>query len=393
MIIAVFGSICSGKTTFANYLKIKFGFDVIDLKNIPEHELKETSSCSSNSLKMEFDLTSKENLKENTPVKEQSPISLAKEEYKEFEGKETKKDDKFNKDHLLNINTPNKEKPETPSLYIESPEKKLVLDKFSKKNYLNKLLKQKTCNKRDAKIVIINIDEECLSILMRKSFFRLIKISALAMDRYKNYKLKYTSSFEAQDFLIIDKEYSSNIISSKQDFNIHNNSTIEEFYTKIDRMFNEFNICERLEWEDYFMQVAEAISNRSNCIKQKVGALIVKDFKIIASGYNGTAKGLKNCYEGGCERCFSEAEQGVGLNNCVCIHAEQNAIIEIGAEKLSKCTIYTTCYPCNLCSLFIVQSGIKKVVYDRDYNSSLSSKVLSDAGIEIVKYKKKLISI
>jgi dCMP deaminase len=216
----------------------------------------------------------------------------------------------------------------------------------------------------------------------------LIEISACPLDRYYNYKKKYDNNCDAETFLKLDKSCSSRLISAKLDFTIFNNSSLEEFHSKIDIMLNEYKICERPEWEDYFMDNAEKISNRSNCIKQKVGALIAKENKIVSSGYNGTARKLRNCYEGGCKRCLSEAKQGESMDGCLCIHAEQNAILYVGKKKCEGSTLYTTCFPCEKCAIIIVQSGIKEVVYDREYKSDARN-IFSEANIKITKYKKK----
>jgi len=382
MNIAVFGSKCSGKATFANYLVTKYGFVLIDADNLKEKNDRFNSN-SSNSAKMMSKLQLNENSNEKTNLNEKFLISSEKEVLKDSEIEKIIKNDE------IKLNTPIKEKDESVSLYLESPVKNAQSGKKSKSEALNEEIKQLILNNPGMKIVILNLDKESVQDLLRKSFFRLIKISASAWDRFMNYKNKYDKNCEAETFMKLDKMYSSKLISSYQNFKIYNDSTLEKFHSKIDLMFNEYKICERLDWEDYFMEVAEKISNRSNCIKQKVGAIIVKDSKITSSGYNGTASGLENCFEGGCERCFSEAKQGENISNCVCLHAEQNAILELGKKKSSGSTLYTTCFPCTACANIIVQSKIKKVVYDREYSLSKATVLFSKAGIELIKYKKK----
>jgi len=381
MIIAVFGSKCSGKTTFARYLETKYGFIVYDSDNIKE-QTDQFNINSSDSIKMMSMLKLNEKSNEKPTTNEILLINSEKEELKDTEIKEII----INQE--IKLNTPIKVKPESANKFLESPVKNSHSGKKSKSEVLNQDIKQLTLNTPGKKIVILNLNDEDVKDLSRKSFFRLIEVSAHCLDRFTYYKNKYDKNCEAETFLKLDKIYSSKPISLNPDLKILNDSTQETFYYKIDRMFNEYNICDRLKWIDYFMKVAEMISNRSNCIKQKVGAIIVKEFKIISSGYNGKASGLKNCYEGGCKRCFSEAKQGENMGDCVCLHAEQNALLEIGKKESSGATLYTTCFPCDSCASMIVQSKIKKVIYDREYKCSLAREILLEAGIEIVKYEK-----
>ena len=117
----------------------------------------------------------------------------------------------------------------------------------------------------------------------------------------------------------------------------------------------------------YFLRLAEVVATRSNCMKRAVGAVIVNDLRIVSTGYNGTPFGSLNCNQGGCERCNSNAPSGVRLDECLCIHAEENAVIEAGRAKANGGTIYVTLSPCLTCSKTVVQAGIKRIVYNRKY--------------------------
>lgn len=86
-------------------------------------------------------------------------------------------------------------------------------------------------------------------------------------------------------------------------------------------------------WDKYFMQLSHLLSKRTNCMKRAVGCVIVNDKRIVATGYNGTPFGMVNCMQGGCPRCNSMAPSGIGLDECYCIHAEENAVIEGGRSK------------------------------------------------------------
>ena len=133
------------------------------------------------------------------------------------------------------------------------------------------------------------------------------------------------------------------------------------------------------------MKVAYAVKARSNCMKRSVGAVIMQKFRIISTGYNGTPGSLKNCYEGGCKRCNSNAKQGVDLHLCVCIHAEESAILETKISAMKGATIYTTLFPCGFCAKIIKHVKIARVVYDEEFDDRNSLKILQDGGIEICK--------
>jgi len=89
----------------------------------------------------------------------------------------------------------------------------------------------------------------------------------------------------------------------------------------------------RPSWDTYFMHLAHLASRRSNCMKRRVGCILVKNCRVIATGYNGTPRGVRNCNEGGCVRCNNNARAGVGLDTCLCLHAEENALLEAGRER------------------------------------------------------------
>ncbi len=162
---------------------------------------------------------------------------------------------------------------------------------------------------------------------------------------------------------------------------VTNNGTLGELYRKLDellpRMMSRF---ERPGWDDYFMNIAKVVATRSNCLKRKVAAIIVKDRRVISTGYNGTPRGAKNCNEGGCPRCNRMAESGTALEECLCCHGEENAITQAAyhGTRLKGSTLYTTYAPCLLCTKMIINSGISEVVYNLDY--PLNDRALSLLG-------------
>jgi dCMP deaminase len=146
----------------------------------------------------------------------------------------------------------------------------------------------------------------------------------------------------------------------------------------------------RPSWSEYFMSIACLTSLRSNCIKRKVGAIVVKENRILSLGYNGTPFGLPNCLDGGCKRCADGTNAGSHLDLCMCLHAEENALMFVSQKDLLNATLYCTLIPCLSCMKKIVQSGIKTVYYHDDYQHELDAltKQLSvDANVTLCKIK------
>jgi dCMP deaminase len=133
--------------------------------------------------------------------------------------------------------------------------------------------------------------------------------------------------------------------------------------------------------------MAELAASRSTCVRRRVGAVIVKDRMVLSTGYNDTPRGLPNCGDGGCDRCASEAPSGTGHDTCLCIHAEQNAIIQAAYHGVSinGAAIYVTHQPCLTCAKMILNAGLGRVVFAGDYPDSLARKVLEDGGVALVR--------
>lgn len=149
-------------------------------------------------------------------------------------------------------------------------------------------------------------------------------------------------------------------------------------------MSNDMN---RPSWDEYFMEIAEVARKRSTCLRRQVGAVIVKDNRILSTGYNGAPKGLKHCSEVGCTRANYNIPSGERHELCRGLHAEQNAIIQaaVFGIAIEGATIYTTLSPCILCTKMIINSGIKRIVLREHYNDPLAIEMLEESGITVVK--------
>lgn len=136
------------------------------------------------------------------------------------------------------------------------------------------------------------------------------------------------------------------------------------------------------------MEMADLAATRSTCLRRNVGAVIVKDRRAIATGYNGAPQGVKHCDEiGGCLRQQLNVPSGQRHEICRALHAEQNAIIQAAAmgHAIEDSTIYITHKPCVICAKMIINAGIKRIVIKEDYPDEMSEKILEEAGLKCVK--------
>jgi dCMP deaminase len=141
----------------------------------------------------------------------------------------------------------------------------------------------------------------------------------------------------------------------------------------------------RPDWDRYFMDIAHVVGRRANCSRRQVAAVIVKDRRIISTGYNGTPRGVRNCFEGGCPRCASDAPSGHNLGECICSHAEENAIVQAAYHGIAvrSGVLYCTLSPCLTCAKMIVNAGIAEVVYESEYRFTGQTRdLLAEAGVE-----------
>jgi dCMP deaminase len=182
-----------------------------------------------------------------------------------------------------------------------------------------------------------------------------------------------------------------NATRQKADLVVNNDGTLEELHRELDKLLPPLmSRFMRPTWDEYFMSIARVVAMRSNCMKRKVAAIIVKDMRVVSTGYNGTPRGARNCNEGGCPRCNGMAASGTALDECLCCHGEENAITQAAyhGTSLKGSTLYTTFAPCLLCTKMIINSGIVEVVYNQDYplnDTALS--LLKECGVKLRQHK------
>ncbi|AGL03840.1 deoxycytidylate deaminase [Desulfoscipio gibsoniae] len=146
---------------------------------------------------------------------------------------------------------------------------------------------------------------------------------------------------------------------------------------------------QRPAWDDYFMEITGVVSRRSTCLRRQVGALIVRDHRILATGYNGAPAGMRHCLEIGCLREKRGIPSGERHELCRGLHAEQNALLQAAVHGISiaKGVFYVTHQPCVLCAKMIANACISKVVYRGDYPDPLALDIFKESGIELVRFK------
>ncbi|POW18909.1 hypothetical protein PSHT_05232 [Puccinia striiformis] len=217
---------------------------------------------------------------------------------------------------------------------------------------------------------------------------------------------------------------SSQTLQSLTRYTIVNDGTIAEMRDKLaGQDIGKIRELQRPSWDTYFTELANLASLRSNCMKRRVGAVLVSgDKRVLSTGYNGTPRGMSsvpilhpllpiitaysvffldlsvNCNQGGCKRCNGSNfvphiltqkttvvdKCGVNLDECLCLHAEENALLEAGRERIKNSTLYCNTCPCLRCSIKIVQCGVLEVIYSNPYSmDKQAQKIFTEAGIKL----------
>ncbi len=141
-------------------------------------------------------------------------------------------------------------------------------------------------------------------------------------------------------------------------------------------------------WDEYFMTIAGVVATRSTCLRRQVGAVLVKEKRILATGYNGAPRGLRHCAETGCLRMAQNVPSGERHEICRALHAEQNALLQAAAYgiQIEGATLYCTTQPCVLCAKMLINAGVTKVICAESYPDELALALLSEAGVELIRF-------
>lgn len=235
----------------------------------------------------------------------------------------------------------------------------------------------------------------------RAKHFRLIRVEAPVEVRFdrtvrrgrENDPVTLEKFIELENREIVGDEASQNLaqVEAMADDALTNTGALDQLYPQIDALVGRLlREVRRPDWDHYFMDIAKVVASRSNCIKRKVAAIIVRDKRVVSTGYNGTPRSTRNCNEGGCPRCNSLATSGTNLDECLCSHGEENAIVQASYHgvSLKDAIIYTTFAPCLMCAKMIINSGIREVIYNVEYPLNDSAfRLFDEAGVLVRKLK------
>jgi len=230
-----------------------------------------------------------------------------------------------------------------------------------------------------------------LEVFSKRPLFLLISVDAPLLSRFSWHEASCQDTASCESFLEFcqksDEQYyngSLHDVMAKAEVRLLNSGTLKELRCLVD----DFELTNpewiRPGWDTYFMRLADLASSRSNCMKRRVGAVLVHNNCVVSTGYNGTPRGVRNCNEGGCARCNSNTRCGVGLDECLCLHAEENAIIEAGRDRSRGSVLYTSSLPCLGCTKKIIQASITEVIFSSAYAMGMdakSSELLAEAGV------------
>jgi dCMP deaminase len=140
----------------------------------------------------------------------------------------------------------------------------------------------------------------------------------------------------------------------------------------------------RPEWDDYFLTIARQVATRSTCLRRQVGAVLVLDRRILATGYNGAPRGVRHCSEAGCLRERLNIPSGERHELCRALHAEMNALLQAAMHgvRVEGAWLYSTTRPCVLCAKMLINAGVRKLFFAEGYPDDLSRELLDEAGVE-----------
>jgi len=146
--------------------------------------------------------------------------------------------------------------------------------------------------------------------------------------------------------------------------------------------------AQRPSWESYFMDITKLVAKRSTCLRRTVGAVIVKDKRVLTTGYNGAPSGIRHCLDVGCLREQMKVASGERHELCRGIHAEQNAIIQAAFHGVSirGATLFCTNLPCSICAKMLINAGIVQIIYLDGYADPMSKELLTEAGVSMIRF-------
>ncbi|ORY03135.1 cytidine deaminase-like protein [Clohesyomyces aquaticus] len=239
-------------------------------------------------------------------------------------------------------------------------------------------------------------DEGVVDALLRRPFFLLVSVDAPVSVRWQRFQARCTANQltppSLEQFVLRNDAHLfapgtglGALIQRAQLKLLNSTTSISSLYTALGSLSLTDEARLRPSWDQYFMQLADLAAHRSNCMKRRVGCVIAREKRVISTGYNGTPRGMTNCNEGGCPRCNNASRAGADLSTCLCLHAEENALLEAGRDRIGEGSIlYCNTCPCLTCSVKITQVGISEVVYNQGYLvDTKTAEIFAEGGVKL----------
>lgn len=176
------------------------------------------------------------------------------------------------------------------------------------------------------------------------------------------------------------------MVSRLRQFSGYPVNRLKENNTMSEKIEDEKKTVKRPSWDEYFINIAKLVASRSTCLRRKVGAVVVKNKQVLATGYNGAPTGIVHCDKAGCMREKLGVPSGQRHELCRALHAEQNAFLQAARHgvSLDGSTLYITTQPCSICAKMIINVGITKIIIEGNYPDEFGLKFLQEAGVELV---------
>ncbi|WYZ41792.1 hypothetical protein EsH8_V_000687 [Colletotrichum jinshuiense] len=410
MLIGICGGICAGKKTVAQYLVEHHGFKLLRLEDpSPTPPRNETPA---NNGPPEAEPEPEPELEQDTASSNVANTDSEAQQQSRKKGKKNKKPAAcFNCNQIGHVKT------ECPLLNRETA---LAINNTSKpvavrdtapphtNGVYTTASSELTFSSADALLDFVTTrwqsryvttdvhNEAILDVLSRRPFFMLISVDAPLTVRHARFRTLHNPHCTLESFALASDTHLyhphdglQSLISRATVRLLNTSSSLAHLYATLGKLQLADPVRLRPSWDAYFMSLATLASLRSNCMKRRVGAVLVgREKRVISTGYNGTPRGLQNCSDGGCSRCNSGNSSGVGLATCLCIHAEENALLEAGRERIREgAVLYCDTCPCLTCSIKICQVGIDEVVYAHGYSMDTeTAAVFRQAGVKLRQY-------
>lgn len=241
-------------------------------------------------------------------------------------------------------------------------------------------------------------NEKCVDVLSRRPLFILVHVDSPISLRWQRFSSRCQAASltppTLEQFVIRNDEHHyspatglASLASRAQIKILNTASNIASLRSSLDALNLPDQDRIRPTWDHYFMTLSNLAARRSNCMRRQVGCVLVRAHRVISTGYNGTPRNLTNCTSGGCPRCNNASDNsgGQSLSTCLCIHAEENALLEAGRDRVGGgAVLYCNTCPCLTCSIKIVQVGIAEVVFSQSYYmDEEAARIFREAGVKL----------